>query len=110
MLADPHRQLVMPGLEAPGAGHAAARRLQLLDADAHPLEQLLLALDPAGGAMVTVAVQDRRPMELRRLPLSPVLLEELAEVERLLAQPAPVLVAGAQLRQPVLDDGDPGRL
>src|SRR5207248_11369928 len=86
-----HRDVVVAVLVAPAAGHAAAARVELLDLDAEPLEQLPLGLRPAGRLVVAVPVQKRLPVEARRLPALGLGRHELREVMGLLAQAACVL-------------------
>ena len=97
-------------LVAPRAGHPAAAALQLLDLEPHPLEQLLLAGDPTGRAVMAVAVEERIPPQRRRFPPLRALAEEVREVEGLLAEAPRVLVVRQHLRQLVLEDGDAARL
>src|SRR5439155_19244289 len=78
-LAAGHRDVVVTGLVAPGAGEAAAARVGRFDLGAHLLEQRLLGADPTGRLVVAVTVQQHPAREGGRLVT--LALEELAEVE-----------------------------
>src|SRR5439155_15017733 len=92
----------------PGAGHAAAAAVRLLDLGAHRLKQLLIRIDAARRVLVAVLVQYDPAVERRRRVA--LLLQELGEMVRLPGQTPRVLVVRPHLQQFVLEDRDAARL
>src|SRR3982751_2618049 len=64
-LADAHRDVVMLALEAERAGHAAAAGIEMLEVEAHLLQDLFLRLELHDRFVMAVALDDRFALQLR---------------------------------------------
>ena len=81
LLAAGHRHLVVVGLEAEGAGEAAAAGVEEGDVEAGLGEKVAVGPHAHHRLVVAVAVDDGLAGELRRLPVRRALLEQLGEGE-----------------------------
>src|SRR5438067_1389038 len=81
------RHGVVPGLEPERPGQPAAARLRLAELDPHLPQQLLLVLLADDRLVVAVDVDEGLPADAGRLPPLRVPVQELAQVERLFAEP-----------------------
>src|SRR5215212_10578152 len=93
---------------APGPRHPTASRIEKLVVEAELLENLLFAAHPHEGLVVAVAVHYRLAFELRRLVV--LLLEELAQDERLATESPRIFVVGEEVRQLITKYRDTARL
>jgi len=83
-LSDLHRHLVVIGLEAEAAGHAAASRVERLESSSRRPQHRLLIVHLRNRLVMAVAVEHHRTRELWRPVARHFLLQEFAQQKGLL--------------------------